>query len=46
MKKKERKFVKSRMYARLRKTIYYYDDGSKVVHYWDSIDDFCNKLGI
>ena len=41
-----KKLLKTRMYAHLRKTIYYYNDGSKEVRYWDSIDTFCDKLGI
>ena len=44
--KKNKQIIKTRMYSNLRKTIYYYNDGSKETRYWDSIDTFCNKLGI
>ena len=37
---------KVRIYSKLRKTIYYHDDGTKYVRYWESVDSFCNNLGI
>lgn len=43
---KTRNLVKTRLYSHLRKTIYYYDDGSKEVNYWESINEFCNSIGI
>ena len=41
-----KKLLKVRMYSKLRKTIHYYDDGSKETHYWESIDTFCDRMGI
>lgn len=38
--------VKTRCYAAQGKTIYYFSDGSKLTRYWQSLDEFCNDMGI
>lgn len=41
-----KKIIKTRFIRASRKTIYYYDDGTKETKYWETIDEFCNHLGI
>ena len=38
--------VKTRNYKASRKTVYYFDDGTKKIRYWESTDEFCNTMGI
>lgn len=41
-----RKISKTRRMMDSRKTIYYYDDGTRDIEYWESLDEFCNFMGI
>ena len=40
------KIIRTRMYKATRKTVYYYDDGSKKTVYWPTVDNFANEMGI
>lgn len=41
-----KKIIKTRNYKASRKTVYYYDDGTKETRYWQSTDSFCNEMGV
>lgn len=42
----EARITKVRHYKAARKSVRYYSDGTKVTEYWQSIDEFCNEMGI